>query len=361
MRWKVFHICSAKALLLLYLCTQLCCAATYDGPAGDIRLENRQFGKTDFVPLLDLANSLGMTVRWHYEPRKIELRNNKITVDFAYGSRFVLIDKSDFRHLDAAMVFLQGEPFVPSSFLTETLEPYYSRLRDSTESSGHRRIVVLDPGHGGKDNGAEARGIKEKELVLALAQRVRKILIRHGIKVKMTRDSDVFVPLVKRADIANEIGAAAFVSIHANSVTKQPWRISGTETFYLSEAQSASAREAARIENSVLKYEVESRWSSLNTRLKRLFLSRHFKKTRTKSISLAQKIQSRLGRAAVGKDRGIKPAYFSVLRNAYCPSCLVEVGFITHSTDATYLIRSSYRDRIAEAIADGIINYLNTQ
>lgn len=335
-------------------------AATYPGPAGTIRLENRTFGSVEFVPLLDLANALGMTVRWYYEPRKIEMRNNKMTIDFSQSSRFVLIDKVDFRRLEAAPVFVQGEPFVPASFLTDLLRPYFSRLRESAEQSGRQRIVVLDPGHGGRDHGATANGLREKELVLDLAQRVRRILIRHGVKVILTRERDVFVPLIDRADVANEVGAAAFVSIHANSVVVNPQRISGTETYYLATAQTASARETERIENSVIKYEVESRWATLNMRMKRMFLRQHFQRTRTKSISLAQKIQSRLGTVAVGKDRGIKPANFSVLRNVYAPAVLVEVGFLTHNTDAAYLARDDYRDRISNAIAQGILEFLNT-
>jgi len=87
-------------------------------------------------------------------------------------------------------------------------------------------------------------------------------------------------------------------------------------------------------------------------------MQRHFDRTREKSKKLAQAVQNRVSKAAVGKDRGIKPANYSVLRNVYCPACLVEIGFIDHSTDASYLKRSSYKQKIAEAIAKGIIDYL---
>jgi len=178
--------------------------------------------------------------------------------------------------------------------------------------------VVIDPGHGGKDPGAiGSYGLKEKELVLDISRRVRDILTKKGVKVRMTRNSDVYVPLVRRADIANGINADIFVSIHANAVAKDKRSISGSETFYLSKAQTASASETERLENSSMKEDVKQGWSFLSYRLKRFFLKKHFKTTRGKSIKLARAIQNKLKKTAVGKDRGIRPANFSVLRNVY--------------------------------------------
>ena len=87
-------------------------------------------------------------------------------------------------------------------------------------------------------------------------------------------------------------------------------------------------------------------------------MKRHFKHTREKSIKLAKAVQNRVSTAAVGRNRGIKPNNLSVLRNVYCPACLVEIGFIDHSTDASNLKRSWYKQKIAEAIARGITDYL---
>jgi len=340
-----------------------CQGKAFPGPGGSLRLDSRTFGKTEFIPLLDLAEALGLKMRWFYEPRKMELRNHAIALDLMVGSRLVQIDKCDVRRMNAAVVFSKGEPYVPASFLTATLKPYYRRLGGSGKAGGRGSgVVVIDPGHGGKDTGAiSSRGATEKELVLDISRRVRTILTRKGIKVRMTRDSDKPVGLVHRSDIANKIGASIFVSIHANSVRRNKRSISGSETFYLSKAQSASAKRTERIENSPVKNEVNSRWSSLTYRVKRWFLGKHFKQTREKSRKLAQAVQRRLARVAIGKDRGIKRANFSVLRNVYCPSCLVEVGFMSNPTDATYLRRSSYRQKIAEAIAQGITEYLNSR
>jgi len=360
---NVFQLlCLTGFLAAACLTASVCQAASFSGPSGSISLESRTFGKTVFVSLYDLAESLSLVVRWHYEPQKIALRNSVITLDFTTASRFVLVDKHDTIRLTSSLVFIKGEPYIPASFLTKTLRPYFSRLKKGMgkSSGGNSKIIVLDPGHGGKDTGTLGKlGLKERELVLDVANRVRSILVRKGYKVRLTRSSNSrTVPLVTRADMANQAGAAIFVSIHANSVGKGTKKVSGSETFYLSKTQKASSWETERIENSAIKYDINSRWGGLSSRLKGMFMRRHFQRTREKSEKLAQAVQKRVSRAAVGRNRGVKRGNLSVLRNVYCPACLVEIGFIDHSTDATYLKRSSYKQKIAEAIAKGIIDYL---
>ena len=242
-------------LACFVLLISICSAKNFKGPNGTIRLESKTFGKTEFVPLLDLADSLDFSVKWMYEPGKIELRNNKISVDLMVGSRLIQINKSDIRKLDSSLVFIKGEPFVPASFLTKSLKPYYKNLKSKKRFFSKKKgIVVIDPGHGGHDTGAIGyRGIKEKNLVLDIARRVRTILVKKGIKVRMTRDSDRFIDLVRRADIANNIGATVFVSIHANAVTRSKRSVNGSEIYYLSKAQTTSAKKTEKIENMGIK------------------------------------------------------------------------------------------------------------
>ena len=344
-----------------FLLASLLYAKSFPGPGGNVTLESRSFGSVEFVPLLDLAEALGLVMRWQYEAQKIELRNHVITLDFMSASRFVLVDKQDTVKLSTGIVFSKGEPFVPVSFLTATLKPYYSRLSKARKSPAVQgsHVIIIDPGHGGAATGAIGyKGLKECDLVLDISKRVRDILTKKGYTVRMTRESNVNVPLISRADIANKAGASVLVSIHANSVDRGSALVSGSETFYLSKAQKASEREAERIENSAIKYDINAKWSGLSSRLKKIFMSSHFERTRQKSRSLAENVQKRVSRAAVGKNRGVKTANFEVLRNAYCPACLVEVGFLDHPTDASQLMRSSYKQKIADAIAQGIIDYL---
>ncbi len=343
------------------LLVSLCHAKNFNGPNGTVRLESRIFGKTEFVPLLDLADSLDLSARWFYEPAKIELRNNKISVDVMVGSKLVLINKSDIRKMNSSIVFIKGEPYVAATLLTSTLKPYFKKTSSGKKSfSRSKGIIVIDPGHGGHDTGAIGyRGIVEKDLVLDIARRVRTILVRKGYKVRMTRDSDRFIDLIPRADIANSIGALILVSIHGNAASKNKRSITGSETYYLSKAQSASSKRTEKIENLGIKKKISSRWGTLKYKVKLWLLGRHFKKNREKSKKLAELVQRRLAKITIGKNRGIKTANFSVLRNSYCPSCLIEVGFLTHPTDATYLKRSSYKQKIAGAVAQGVIDYIN--
>ncbi len=305
-------------------------------------------------------------MKWDHESRRLELRNNYITLDFLSGSRFVIVDKKNSRLMDASIVFSKGRPYIPASFLAKTVKPYKRRLAKSRPTGNKNKkpgfankLVVIDPGHGGKDWGAKGSyKLIEKELVLDVSRRVRDILTKKGIKVRMTRNSDVFVPLPRRSEIANDIDADIFVSVHANAVIKDKRSVSGSETYYLSKAQTASATATERLENSSMKDDVKKGWSFLSYRLKRFFLKKHFKTTRAESIKLARAVQNKMKKTAVGKDRGIRPANFSVLRNVYCPACIVEMGFVSNPVDASYLKKSSYRQRIANAIAEGIINYI---
>jgi N-acetylmuramoyl-L-alanine amidase len=349
------------ALLLGLVCGAPAWAKRYAGPGGALTLESREINGAEYVPLCDAAEALGLTMAWYFEARVVALRNQKITLELLANSSCVLVDKRDTLRMERALTFWQGEPLVPATLLTRTLQPYAARF-GARKESGSTRVVVIDAGHGGGDPGALGYGgYREKDLTLDIARRVRAGLTERGIKVRMTRDGDTTVSLDQRAAIANDIGAAALVSIHANTVKKDTRTITGSETFYLAKAQTASASATERLENSPAKNNVNSMWSSLTARLKRFFLGRHYQSTREKSISLARRVQTRVGAVAIGDNRGIKPANLSVLRNTFCPACLVEVGFISNPTDVAYLKKPWYRQKIAEAIVTGIAEYLATQ
>lgn len=175
-----------------------------------------------------------------------------------------------------------------------------------------RVVVVVDPGHGGKDPGAIGiGGLQEKNIILPIAQQVASILEQQGIKAVLTRDSDYFVDLGPRVDMSERIGADLFVSIHANAINLSRTDISGLETYYYSSGQ----RLAQTIHNSILQ-----------------------------SLDI--------------KDRGIRQARFYVLRKSSMPSVLVEVGFVTGREDAAKLSDPAYRSQMAQAIARGILQYI---
>ncbi len=214
--------------------------------------------------------------------------------------------------------------------------------------------VALDPGHGGHDTGTIGpSGLKEKDLVLDVARRVRRLVEeRLGTEVILTRDKDDFVPLEERTAIANKEGADLFISIHANASRNR--RVSGVETFYLSFASDADEREVASRENATSQRNIRE----LEDLLKRIALGDF----NQESQDLAHVVQQSLAGVMLESkpqwhDRGVKKAPFIVLINSTMPSILTEIAFISNPSDEKYLQREDSRELVAEALYKGIEEY----
>jgi len=223
------------------------------------------------------------------------------------------------------------------------------------------RTIVIDPGHGGRDPGAVGpRGLKEKDVVLDIAKKLGRILKeRYNLKVIYTRTRDVFIPLNERTEIANSNKADLFISIHTNASRKRYTR--GIETYILNWTNDEEAMRVAARENAISYKKMKKVQNELQIILQDL--ARNTK--RDESIVLARSVQDSmikiLKRNYRITDLGVKQALFYVLVGAEMPSILVEVSFITNREEERRLSRNSYRNKIAEAIAKGIINYINTQ
>lgn len=176
-----------------------------------------------------------------------------------------------------------------------------------------RVVVAIDPGHGGRDPGAVGiGGLQEKQVIFPISLRVAELLESQGVVVVMTRREDVAVDLQARADIANRAQANLFVSIHANAISLSRPDVNGIESYYSSET---GQRLAATLQASML--------------------------------------------AATGmRDRGVKQARFAVLRQSTMPATLLEVGFVTGAQDAPRLADPAWRETMAQAIARGILQYI---
>jgi len=213
--------------------------------------------------------------------------------------------------------------------------------------------VVIDPGHGGHDPGTMNKsGLREKDIVLDLAQRLRKLLEKDGFEVVMTRDRDVFIPLEERTAIANSKGADLFVSIHVNAARSTKPR--GTETYFLNLATTPDAEEVAARENAV----TTRRVNELQSILQKIVNNEKI----TESRELASRVQTSLSSELYAspkdsRNRGVKTAPFYVLLGAQMPSVLVEVAYLTNRKDAELLGDGRFRDKVAESIAVGIRGY----
>ena len=220
-----------------------------------------------------------------------------------------------------------------------------------------RKIIVIDAGHGGKDPGAVGyKRYKEKVVVFKIAKELKKILKSRGYTVHMTRDRDKFVKLSKRTKYANKKNADIFVSIHANAVGKKhAEEVSGIECYFLSPSRSARAKRVAAKENS-------ADLSDMNKYGKNSFLNllNHH------NILASNKLAIDLQRGMLGalnkkykdvKDGGVREGPFWVLVGAQMPSVLVEVGFISNSSEAKRLVNDRYRKIMAKGLANGIERY----
>ncbi len=203
---------------------------------------------------------------------------------------------------------LQGQLPVP----TDRIQPTVPTQLPSRPIPRGRVVVIIDPGHGGKDSGAVGiGGVREKDVILPIGKKVAEILQQNGVQVKMTRDSDYFVSLPGRVKLAEQANADLFVSIHANSLGLGRPDVSGLETYYYDSG-----------------------------------------------LSLARVVHQSILQSVNIKDRGVRRARFYVLRKSSMPSILVETGYLTGREDAAKLKTQAHQNKMAEAIARGILQYL---
>lgn len=210
------------------------------------------------------------------------------------------------------------------------------------------KTIVIDPGHGGKDPGAVSQARQEKQIVLSLSKTLRDILVKKGYNVRLTRDTDVFLPLRKRTQFATSQKADLFISIHTNASTAR--RAAGIETYYLALASDESARTTAMRENAGAEYNMKELDALVGRILK--------ESKSTESRRLAELIQAQLASGKQVKNRGVKHAPFVVLIGTKVPAVLVEVGFISNPQEGKKLTTKAYQRQLATSIAKGIEQYI---
>jgi N-acetylmuramoyl-L-alanine amidase len=216
--------------------------------------------------------------------------------------------------------------------------------------------VVVDPGHGGEQEGARAPdGAREKDVSLAISRRIAARLKKMGARVVLTRTGDIAVPLANRAAIATAIRADMFLSVHLNSMpSPEQRRLSqGIETYFLSaDATDTHASAVAARENADrLAGEPEA---DPDDPVAGILDDLQDAASLQGSSRLAYAIHEKLVGRLQAEDRGVKQAPFYVLAGARMPAVLLEVGFISHREETRKLRSRAYQERIAEAVADGI-------
>lgn len=223
-------------------------------------------------------------------------------------------------------------------------------------------IVVIDPGHGGHDPGAIGKRGKEKNINLNVALKVGRLIQNNcnNVKLVYTRQTDIFIPLDRRAQIANNAKADLFISIHTNSVARGK-TVRGAETYTLGLHRTEENLEVAKKENSVILIEdnYQQRYAGFNPNSAESYIIFEFlqDKNMEKSVKLATHIQKQFKNTAQRIDKGVHQAGFLVLRETSMPSVLVELGYISTPEEETYLLSDGGTDALANSIYRAFINY----
>ncbi len=224
-------------------------------------------------------------------------------------------------------------------------------------------VVVIDPGHGGKDGGAVRDKYREKEINLKVALALGQLIEQNasGVKVVYTRKTDVFVPLDKRADIANKANANLFISIHTNATATKTTSVSGADTYILGLTKSEENLAVAKRENAVIlledDYTTKYEGYDPNSPESNIIFEFMTNKFLDQSLEFASSVQKGFKNVAKRTDRGVRQAGFLVLRETGMPSVLIELGFINNPQEARFLSTSDGQRSMASAIYSGFVEY----
>ena len=229
------------------------------------------------------------------------------------------------------------------------------------KDESHITVVVIDPGHGGKDWGASMGKAKEKDIVLDIALKLGDIIkINYpNVKIVYTRKKDIFIPLHQRANIANKNKADVFISIHVNAVDKKSVR--GTETFVLGQHRSKDNLNVAKKENAVILLEDDytKTYEGFDPNSPESYIMFELVQDEylEQSVMFASAIQKQFREQANRVDRSVKQAGFLVLRRTTMPSVLIETGFLSHTSERNYLLSESGKTNLASAIFKAFKEY----
>ncbi|MCB5224540.1 MAG: N-acetylmuramoyl-L-alanine amidase [Candidatus Cloacimonadaceae bacterium] len=324
-----------------------------------VRLENR-----DYVALEEVNKLLHTVARVEYSEysdHRVYFWLNGQQFNFLLNSSFYSFGENVF---NMQYPFLQDgdEHYLPAHFFKNCLPRHFPAtvqlvddvLQMPTPQDRGVLRVVLDPGHGGKDPGAVGKNkVREKDLNLSVALFLRTMLQQElGVEVLMTRSEDVYMSLSSRTKFATDRKADIFVSIHTNASTNRSAK--GIETYYLSTRSTTDSRAVEALENGVVELyegaEAQKKYDALDFILSDMSQTEYLESSNT----LASLVQRNMVSGSQGKDRGVKQANFYVLRGAFMPAILVEMGFISNPEEEALLANPEYQERMARTIFEGI-------
>ena len=324
-----------KLLLSVMLVLALC--QPMDLTAARTDWETVTMGGESYVTFRSFCKFYNLSSPPVGNPERFEVSGKYGRMRFKADSRECFINGVKYWLGSAVVMRSDGQLLLPKVDVIKTIEPV---LRPDHIDKTPVRGVIIDPGHGGTDNGAVARtGLMEKNLALNTALRLGKILKKNNLRVVFTRTSDSFPSLVQRAKYTDRYPGYIFVSVHYNQGTSIS---KGVETFCLTPRFASSTADEGH------KRSCDAYTQAGNT-------------NDEENILLASCIHSEIIKLhPLESDRGVKRARFAVLRRALTPAVLIEGGFVSNTHgDLRLLASPTYREALAQRIAQGILNYIN--
>lgn len=329
---------------------------TFEYNDKSYKVASKVIDEFTYFSIRDFQSAIGFKIEENSLTKAIILKYQAKTVVFYVNNPWIVVD-SEVINIPTPPQIRENTLWVPLSLVNEFLGSFLEfNVRIEAQKlipydvGAKIKKVVIDPGHGGKDPGAVGPGgLCEKEVVLEIAKLIAMELESDaGVKCILTRKEDVFVPLGRRAKIANREKADIFLSIHCNAHRKR--EKNGTEVFFLSPAKTTWARAVEARENASLKYETEEERSEIESILWDLAQTEFLKE----SNILSDKLVNSISTAIQSDNRGVKQANFYILRGVYMPSCLIEVEFISNPKWAKRLNTKEYQLKIAKSIVKGV-------
>ena len=235
--------------------------------------------------------------------------------------------------------------------------------KPKNETAGTREVktIVIDPGHGGKDTGAQGKNSNEKDIVLAVGKLLKKELEKEGFNVKMTRDKDVFIELGERANLANQWDGDLFISLHCNAIDATPERkkqIKGYHVYVLRAPESEEDKAIARRENKVATLYGEKNAKEELSPIEWFKLEARLEKYKQNSYMFTEEMLKAFDGGKIKRQGGgVGGAGFMVLVGALMPAVLFEIGFISNPEEEAYMMTTKAQEDIAARVAKAVSTY----
>ena len=314
-------------VLLLSLPLELLAPPDPQAQARQIRFVGGEGGRR-YLFISDIAGYYGMQYHSSKDSCAMLSPNGSTKVTFVYEKSYGSINGTMANYMFPIMMKGSDALLSEQDFFL-VVDPV---LRNRSIGRQNIRVIMLDPGHGGPDNGAQGRMYKEKDLALQMAKKLRASLLAKGYSVIMTREDDSFPSLQDRVDLCKKVKPDLYISVHCNASTDKS--VNGVETYCPTPAKAPSTGDSKPGYNA--------------------YSANAFDKN---NYRLAYEIQSSMVVSTKEFDKGVKHARFFVIKNAICPAVLVETGFVSNPSEEMNLASAGRQAAVVSAIVTGVEHY----